>query len=455
MGVSSGPSIFLLAVAAVALLTGLWLIWRGWRGRRVGDAPFCTKCGYSLVGRSSDRCPECGADASIPAGVVYGQRVWNRRSAAIGAFVAIVALLFCVGVGSQSVRNFDWYTLKPTGYLLADLDSSIPANRDRAWRELARRQRNGTSLSTRHHDRLAEIALAEQGGKSALPLSGELISWLGREVLGGRLNDAQKQRFYEQSTRLTLTVRPKVIEGDEAPYRVSHEGRGPADSAGVPWWSRIEDVSVSVDGGPPRALGGSGANSGLGGGGSTGSMVAVKGLGPHELRVVMRVEAWTGPDFADTASPRNTLQSRRDVALAGTLEVVPDAPEHRAQRVQPDPVTEGRLRAAIKPESFEFRPALHPSLSGSLKLQSIPVDVAFAVIARVSGKEYPLGSINLVAGGATNYHIRGNYDGPTDVTTFNLILRPDETVARRTVDITRMWDAALEFKDVPIKMAGK
>src|SRR3954466_10734287 len=121
MTLNSGPPPLLLAIAAIALLVGLWLLWRGWRGRRVGDAPSCAACGYSLVGRSSDRCPECGADVSRPGSVVYGQRVSRRGAILAGALIAVVAGLFLIGQGSDRLGHFDWYTLRPTGYLLDDL----------------------------------------------------------------------------------------------------------------------------------------------------------------------------------------------------------------------------------------------------------------------------------------------------------------------------------------------
>jgi hypothetical protein len=454
MGISSGPPIFLLIISGAAFLTGLWLLWRGWRGRRVGDSPFCAKCGYSLVGRASDRCPECGADVSNPSGVAYGQRVRSGRSAGVGALVAIMAALFLVAVSSDSIGNLNWYRLKPTAFVLDDLARSNSPDRLRAWRELDQRLQGGSALSARHHDRLAEIALAEQGGASTNAPAADLVEWLASEALAGRLSETQKKRFYDQMVRLTLTVRPNVIEGDDAPYRISDTSRGPAGDR-VRWWNRIEQVSASIDGGLPRTLGGSGTTSGLGSSGATAATVPVKGIGRHELKVTLRVETWNGPDFGDNASPRNTLQNRRDITLTAPLEVVPVASGYGIKHPPPDAGTEARLRAAITPKDFQIGPGPRPSLSGVLKLQSIPVDIAFAASARVSGKEYQLGTINLLAGGTTDYHVSGSFDGPTNVASFDLILRPDESAARRTVDITRMWDGALEFKDVPIKMAGK
>jgi hypothetical protein len=311
-------------------------------------------------------------------------------------------------------------------------------------------------LSPRHHDRLAGIALAEQGAtKPGTSLTRELIEWLGDEALAGRLSDPQKLRFYEQTMRLTLAVRPRVIEGDPAPYRIAHEGRGPVGNV-LRWWNRIESVSASVDDGPPQPLGGSsGSFSGLGSAGSTGATVGVKGLGRHELKVRVYVEVWSGPDFALATSSRNTLQHRRDVTVTGVLEVVPDAPADRIQHQAPDPATEARLRAAMTPKNFAIRSGPHPTLGGAFNLQAVPADIAFSVAARAGGKEHSLGTITLATGGSTEYYVGGNYDGPADSSTIDLILRPDEKAARRTVDLVRIWDGALEFKGVPVAAAKR
>src|SRR3954462_7470286 len=108
---------WLATAAGVCLLLGLWLLRRGWRGRRVGDEPFCSKCGYSLQALPSHRCPECGAEVGGASGVVIGRRVRSRGPLGTGALLSISAVICLGGSGWEWARNFDWYTLKPSGYV--------------------------------------------------------------------------------------------------------------------------------------------------------------------------------------------------------------------------------------------------------------------------------------------------------------------------------------------------
>src|SRR5690349_6074803 len=59
------PRLLLLTVPpAATLLLGVVLLALGLRGRRVGDHPYCRRCGFDLFGLppAHPACPECGAD---------------------------------------------------------------------------------------------------------------------------------------------------------------------------------------------------------------------------------------------------------------------------------------------------------------------------------------------------------------------------------------------------------
>jgi predicted RNA-binding Zn-ribbon protein involved in translation (DUF1610 family) len=55
---------FLVVIGVVGLgalwISGVRLLVGDLRGKRVGETPFCTKCGYNLTALSSEICPECG-----------------------------------------------------------------------------------------------------------------------------------------------------------------------------------------------------------------------------------------------------------------------------------------------------------------------------------------------------------------------------------------------------------
>jgi hypothetical protein len=254
-----------LAAAGVMLLVGLWLLRRGWRGRRVGDEPFCTKCGYSLVGSERIRCSECGADVSGDKSVQIGQLTWRPRSIVCGAAMAVIALTVLSIIGWPRLRDFDWYTLKPTGWVLDDLASAKSPKRGRALAEVLSRLK-AAPLAKRHHDRLVEIAIAEQAGvtrglpsvivvprRAAAtkptwppipPFAERLISWADYEAEEGRLNPNQLARLCEGSQLIRIVARPRVVQGNLLSYSVQRE----VVSEGYSWYVRAADVSVTVDG---------------------------------------------------------------------------------------------------------------------------------------------------------------------------------------------------------------
>ena len=53
---------FVLFVVLLGVLIGGTLMFVGWRGQRIGDHPYCRKCGFDLFGRPDGTkvCGECG-----------------------------------------------------------------------------------------------------------------------------------------------------------------------------------------------------------------------------------------------------------------------------------------------------------------------------------------------------------------------------------------------------------
>ena len=67
-------NLILLMLSLPLLVGGTVLLKRGRWPRRVGTEPRCRACEYSLVGLTSDRCPECGSAISART-TVRGQRI--------------------------------------------------------------------------------------------------------------------------------------------------------------------------------------------------------------------------------------------------------------------------------------------------------------------------------------------------------------------------------------------
>jgi hypothetical protein len=64
-----GVGVLVLLTIGVTVLALVWFVWRfgyaaGWRTARQA-APQCPRCGYSFVGLTQCRCPECGTEFSL------------------------------------------------------------------------------------------------------------------------------------------------------------------------------------------------------------------------------------------------------------------------------------------------------------------------------------------------------------------------------------------------------
>lgn len=320
-----------LAAAGVMLLVGLWLLRRGWRGRRVGDEPNCATCGYNLAGIPLTRCPECGADVAAEGGRVTGRRVRGRISLTVGTLLFLVAAAYLAGPGWKGSREVDWYTIKPTGYVLDDLASPNSPSRQRAWNEIVRREKEGP-LALRHRARLVDAGLAEQASGTRLPsrrvfnyslptVGEELVEWLMSEADAGRLNVEQRGRLCEQTQTVRLDVQPHVPRGEPVPFVCSVSSADLCDT----WYPFITAVWASIDSGPFVSVAAA-----LKGGARwqpvPGSVPAA-GVGRHEVAIKLHVEFWSvapSPSLDGLYVPkdaRKDLMHAYDVTRTATVEV--------------------------------------------------------------------------------------------------------------------------------------
>ncbi len=124
MELIAGAAMFLPALVAI-----VWAV----RGRRVGDHPYCRKCGFDLFGKPADshRCSECGTELAGPRCVVIGIRQARRRVALGGVFVLILGTM----VGGAPAYRFGaelgpeyWHRAKMWYWLRQCRNYSAPAD---------------------------------------------------------------------------------------------------------------------------------------------------------------------------------------------------------------------------------------------------------------------------------------------------------------------------------------
>jgi hypothetical protein len=332
-----------MVLMILPLVGGLLLLISGLRTRRRGQTPHCRNCEYNLTGLTSERCPECGAEVT-PFTIVHGERHRRPLRAGVGMVLMMMAGTLIFG----AVGSFDWYSFSPTAWVIYQAKSTDPATTSRAWNELNRRIKAG-QLSAGQHAKLIDLALKEQGSTSK-PMRGNLIDYLGDCYFKGRLSQAQQTLFFDQMTKLTLTVRPTVILGESVQYQIGHQSRSP--STGM-WHRLVLGQDASIDGKPlPGTGGGSCSNSGSGGGsGSMGLSLEYKVPGKHTLKITPELTVFNGTSFDEKTS---TVLNKRTVPLEATLEILATEPPDYIRAVK-DPSQTALLKAAITPMQYTWR----------------------------------------------------------------------------------------------------
>lgn len=171
---SSLPQAMLIAGIALLVL-GLILIGRAWWPRRKGETRHCKRCNYNLQGLQSSQCPECG-QALTPATMIKGQRHRRPALAAFAIFLLLIGLASTLLSQSQRILKTDWYSYKPTDWIIADLKSSDIALYDRAWKEIDYRL-TAKKFSPRQEQNLRSASI-EALTRSSLGAKDELLSHL-------------------------------------------------------------------------------------------------------------------------------------------------------------------------------------------------------------------------------------------------------------------------------------
>ncbi|UCG16982.1 MAG: hypothetical protein JSV19_02895 [Phycisphaerales bacterium] len=429
--------LILLPLGLVFLKVGLW-------PRRQGDAPHCRKCGYNLTGLESARCPECGTTLDKRT-VVSGVR--RRRPGLILAGIASLLPLLAGIV--LAITDVNWYRLRPTTWVISDAQSSAAGTARKAWRELTRREKDG-SLSVSHRHRLIEASLREQGTAAPGPCLNEFVDFLGRNYAAGRLSERQTQTFLQQGMRLSLHVRARVRAGCEIPYTVRTEMRVPYEL----FWQGMTGGDISIDGVPTGHQAGfdsRGSGTLLG---SSGRRVSCDAPGKHTMTIAVHVGLYEG-NFSEREA--SDLRYETDTSVEAAFEVLgPDAED--IVSVVDDSALKEEVTACITPRDFRTRSwgrSDRINLEGMVDIASAPVGVAFEVFARFGRREFSLGSIACKADGSHHSSgVNGTVTEPLGET-FDLILRGSRDAAESSLDVFEFWEGEVIFEDVPVQLEPK
>jgi len=472
LGIGVGWIVYVAVLVAGVILVK-WGLWP----RRRGTTPYCRACGYNLTGLTSEQCPECG-HALAGGNVVYGRR--HRR-----AFLAVLGIL-CVVLSvarlTISIQRVDWYQLKPTAWLIDDLQSASSWEASRAWRVLSRRFSRGSLSPSQRHE-LAELCLDDQKLQRS-KVHNELMAQLRQLYQKGLLTAKQKERFFRQMITARLRVRPRIVVGDPIPCRVESWW----NTGYVPMYVAVGIKSITLDGHPVSINARKTAVAHFYTAWSCPIYLPYSQLdlsdwirvpvGTHKLRVVLDAQAfpsdeeelngiisWDPARVTELGEPFY----RKTFILDDTFEVFETEPpgyiKGRHSPAVVDALKNNFQQYKISiyrswygdPSSRDPSSPLPKTMCSSLwyavgnDCDELPMNVVSDVFIRIGNEEIKIGTIEGRKGDRWVVQRFNNfeYDGPL-VDSIDVILRSNEQLARGTIDMFEVWEGEAVIKDVPV-----
>ena len=457
------PQIVLNLLPVVLILLpialGVRLVYAG-RKQRVGKDPHCAKCNYLLFGLPNlfrglpvQRCPECG-EILVTANVVYGEplRYWPAFAA---GWILLVGMAILIVSGSvSSLQRVDWYQYKPARFVLNDLNSGKLADQQRAWKELTRRESTSTLWATAR-DQMVEFALnsAAITPQKRTPLDIVAVEYLGDRCIAHDLPAEQVKKFFDLCVQTTLAVRPIVIVGDDVPLMVRQDAFGPNHTNY--FYVNCSIVNEAIDGQqiikpPSRGSGGEYSLVQGEGAGYLEGMLPCPPPGKHTLSVTERIDICSG-SWSTPALSKLECQISRTITADFT--VLAQKPANLMVGVNDPKLASAMTSAIVSPRVYCEYPS-YPLIRCYFDIKCPPVDIACNVFLRYDGKEYPLQGIAcpFFAGVCRQGFCGATVDFKNSTgKTVDIILRPDEGLARKSVGIYRYWNQEIVISNILVK----
>ncbi len=348
--------------------------------------------------------------------------------------------LLSIFTGSAGLPAIDWYQLRPTRWLIRDLES--PSS-DRAWAELQRRI-EANRLSSANRDRLIAYGLKTQADENS---NYELLDQIETWALDGIMPAAQKAAYFDQIASYELRLRRRVLQGNPVPYELRRNG------AHSPNFETRITREIRIDGLPAkRAAGGGFAYHGDPYWRPERGNLQCNELGHHTLEVTCTVSVYRRTSLWPASAPSSTeTVYQRTLPLQATFEVVSASPVPFID----DPRLAEVLRRSIRPEDFHVGRVQEEGnkLIAPVKAGRLPVDVLFDVYVSLNGQEWFLGSVRHEAGlggwGSVTRCMRAQVPPASRC---DLILRSSERADHPEALLTKVWRGELVYRDVPITL---
>ena len=202
----------LLALAGLLGFIALLLMRRGWRPARVGTTPHCARCDYIVGAIETARCPECGANLSLPGAVRHGERPVRRGLGFVGLFLGVLSLALLAFALTPTFQGIEWYQYAPLGWVLKDYQSQLNATSTPGWNELERRL-SANKLTIKDQHRVIDAYLSSLEGDPT-----RISSRPGTVLLARRTSFTQEQKNRLFAAALT------ALQSTSASVRQAAEG---------------------------------------------------------------------------------------------------------------------------------------------------------------------------------------------------------------------------------------
>ncbi len=459
MGISLLP---IVAALLLVVLFGAMLAVLGFRGRLVSTNPHCRRCRFDLGGLPISgleaRCPECGRGLDAPGAVRRGLRRKRPLMIALGVALVLIPIgLTSLALFARSRPNL--HALKPDFWLMLEARTGNPGALSGQLAELLARLQNG-ALGTSNCSALISRALAVQADQAGAwdTAWGDILDFAAANSM---LSDEQLKQNMRNSPRWTMLVRPTVVDGDDwvvclmmSPGRVGNSpvGRVPLSLKAKLTEVRIGDRVVLTE----RWQAPSAVGIHSGGGSAMTRRLRVAGVEPgtHEVTVVWDLGVAPDYDQPSLVEWNEERSARVTVLPAGTagVELIDDA----------------NIRDAVQ-KSLSLSQGLKisqpsgttstPHVGFGMRCTNPPMDLAFGVFARERlaadapvgrlPREWQLGTVAFTRGSTCHYGGGADATG-FDAAAVDLVLRPSVDAARGTLEICKIWNGEVVFRDVPL-----
>ncbi|MCK4874095.1 MAG: hypothetical protein KAS72_15335, partial [Phycisphaerales bacterium] len=187
---------------------------------------FCATCSYEKdpAGEPPPRCPECGADWSLPGATMHVRRLEGKVRIPI-ASIALLLLIFIPGV--VLVMPSKHAHLLPTSVLVRYAVTGNILSSDSYWAELSTR-----TMTPEQKLELAQRVLDKRASGEILALDTGLI-WLDKYAAAGRMDPDMLERFYAGMLALHIEGPARVRVGEQIQLEVWGQDRSANASRGT------------------------------------------------------------------------------------------------------------------------------------------------------------------------------------------------------------------------------